>query len=201
MSYFNRPYAKRFRPWWHDYRAAAAWLLGAAGAVALTLAFAARGDAGQAPLVVGIAAGVALVVARFYWYRGRARHHGKRVETSSRSQFERILPFGWSVDHNPPFVPRVGDVDLLIRTKRHGFVVEIKSWHVWDGSKHNRAAATQAKTLLQAFAGREGRKWQAVVWLPNGGRKRARLDRELIVVVGSPRSLIRVFRFVTYGFF
>jgi hypothetical protein len=113
---------------------------------------------------------------------------------------KRILPLGWSVDKTTPFVSGVGDVDMLIRTSRHGFVVEIKSWHVWDNSERNLAAAAQARNLLQAFAGRDGRKWQAVIWLPKGKKKRTRLDRDVIVVAGSPVSLFWVLHLMILRF-
>jgi hypothetical protein len=83
MTYHNRPYSKRFRPWWHDYHNAAAWLIGAGDAAMLTLVFAARADAGQAPLVVGVAAGLAFVVARFYWYRGQSFETWERTQHRS----------------------------------------------------------------------------------------------------------------------
>jgi NAD(P)-dependent dehydrogenase (short-subunit alcohol dehydrogenase family) len=134
------------------------------------------------------------------WRRGLKRHRGDRVEKSARSQLKRILPFGWSVDETTPFIPGVGNVDMLIRTGRHRFVVEVKSWEDVSDER-NVAAAAQARNLLRALAEREGRnKWHAVVWLPQGKKTRTRKDRELILVRG-PRYLLRVLHLVLFGFF
>jgi len=196
----QNPPQKPFRPWWRDYRKAAACLIGVGGAVLYSLVFRAQGDSGPAALILALGAIAAFLVARSSWRRGFARHRGHRVETSARSRLKRILPLGWSVDKTTPFVSGVGDVDMLIRTSRHGFVVEIKSWHVWDNSERNLAAAAQARNLLQALAGRDGRKWQAVIWLPKGKKKRTRLDRDVIVVAGSPVSLFWVLHLMILRF-
>jgi hypothetical protein len=198
----QNPPQNPFRPWWRDYRKAAACLIGAGGAVLFSLVLRAHGDSGPAPLLLAIGAIAAFFAARSSWRHGFARHRGHRVETSARSQLKRILPFGWSVDKTTPFIPGVGNVDLLIRTGRHGFVVEIKSWDVWDNTERNVAAAAQARNLLQALAEREGRKkWQAVVWLPQNKKTRTRLDREVIAVTGPARSLLWVLHLVLFGFF
>jgi nuclease-like protein len=126
------------------------------------------------------------------------------VETSARSRFKRILPFGWSVDKNPPFVSGVGNIDMVVRTLRHAFVVEIKSWETWDNTERNRLAVVQAKNLLHAIAehdSRKSRKWQAVIWLPKGKKKQTRHDPDLIVVAGSPVWLFWVLHLVMLKFF
>jgi hypothetical protein len=195
----QNPPQKSFRPWWRDYRKAAACLIGAGGTVLYSLVLRAQGDSGPAALILALGAIAAFLVARSSWRRGFARHRGHRVETSARSRLKRILPLGWSVDKTTPFVSGVGDVDMLIRTSRHGFVVEIKSWHVWTTASA-LAAAAQARNLLQALAGRDGRKWQAVIWLPKGKKKRTRLDRDVIVVAGSPVSLFWVLHLMILRF-
>ena len=175
-------------------------MIGVGGAVLYSLVFRAQGDSGPAALILALGAIAAFLVACSSWRRGFARHRGHRVETSARSRLKRILPLGWSVDKTTPFVSGVGNVDMLIRTSRHGFVVEIKSWDVWDNTERNVAAAAQARNLLQAVAGRDSRKWQAVIWLPEGKKKRVRLDRDVIVVAGSPVSLLWVLHLMILRF-
>src|SRR5215471_16980724 len=116
------PPQKPFRPWWRDYRKAAACLIGAGGAV---LVLTTHDNAGPAALILALGAIAAFQVARSSWQLGRKRQRGHRVEMSARSKLKRILPFGWSVDKTTPLVPGAGDVDVLIRTGRYGFVVEI----------------------------------------------------------------------------
>jgi hypothetical protein len=177
------PPQKPFRPWWRDYREAAACLIVAGGAV---LVLTTHDNAGPAALILALGAIAGFLVARSSWRRGLKRHRGDRVETSARSQLKRILPFGWSVDKTTPFIPGVGNVDLLIRNGRHRFVVEVKSWEDVSDER-NVAAAAQARNLLRALAEREGRnKWHAVVWFPQGKKTRTRKDRELILVRGPP---------------
>jgi hypothetical protein len=193
----QNPPQKPFRPWWRDYRKAAACLIGAGGAV---LVLTTHDNAGPAALIVALGAIAAFRVARSSWQLGHKRQRGHRVEMSARSKLKRILPFGWSVDKTTPLVPGAGDVDVLIRTGRYGFVVEIKSWETYD--ERIQAAAAQARKQLQAARQREGRtKWQAVVWLPLGKKAQKREDRDLIVVLGPASWLLWVLHLVLFKFF
>lgn len=187
--------AGTFSPWRTDF--AMAGLFAAMGSFALW-----RGVTSGSPSTFGLAAGVAVVMAlsaRWAWKNGRRRWYGKELEVWAVERAGRLLDrkrITWEAGR---FVPGIGDVDLVVESKRGLVAVEIKSFNRWEQSFWRRGAR-EADTLAQAArAAHAVGAASALVWLPRG---RATLLQRVFgaggggvrVVFGDERALLRKVR-------
>lgn len=153
-----------FRPWRRDLV-----LCGLCAVVALIALWHGFTIGSHEALVV--AAVVALVLAwgaRRLWRRAGSRQFGVQLEHGALARIGPLLDSqGLRWRKNLP-VAGLGDVDLVVYTRRGPVVVEIKSFRRWRQFLFF-AGARERAALAQAARGRKALKaHRGLVWLPQG---------------------------------
>lgn len=191
----RRTARREFKPWRAQFLTAYC----AAGLAVYALV---RGVSSQTP--TGALVGVGLAAALAYaavdsWRSARSRWYGQHVEAWAVDQVGRLLDrrgVPWVAGH---YVPRLGDIDLMVRGKKATAVVEIKSFNRWrqglfQVGKRERAALDQAARQADAVDADA-----ALVWLPRGRPTLGQRifgagTRQVRVVFGPPSRLARTLR-------
>lgn len=131
-----------------------------------------------------IALAIGCLFVRWQWQQFVRRSHGQRVERSAVAQLCKTLSRieGSSIDA-PVMLPNGGDADALVVLNGVRYNIEIKSFE-----EPRRVTAAHVKQAQQAGAVLLS---IPVIWLPTSKRNQARDLKDVRVVSGDVKALIK----------